>query len=390
MRRGGVERLYEEHERSAELDADRLRLLALGRFARVVDHLLLLDQLAHQFVGAPAQHPHLLLHDRVAVLLQKTRALVRDAIGKVHDDERRVARPGLLEIGVLFALFVHFIDPALVGAFGDAALFVQQVEHAQRLLDQVDTRLIVVVVDEGPVELLAHVLLLFQLENVLIELLLQLLVGVVDAELFETVDLERFEAVDVQDADEAVRVLRPLQSLVDQLHHHGEEQRIDVLGQRVPGVRCFRLRHGLAEHLLHADYLSIAQIFLHVRAGLSVQAHQRAEGLERRVLLLDAAPFALRLQKFDVSRVQHRRYDREKLFLHRFGKVEEIERFARLQEVAHVVDAGDEGAVALARVLELGLVPQLQVAHFGQFLRRGAQLVENVVVALLFRLEHHS
>ena len=37
-----------------------------------------------------------------------------------------------------------------------------------------------------------------------VELLLQLLVGVVDAELLEAVDLESLEAVDVQHADELV------------------------------------------------------------------------------------------------------------------------------------------------------------------------------------------
>lgn len=39
----------------------------------------------------------------------------------------------------------------------------------------------------------------------LIELLLQLFIGVVDAELLERVELEKFKAVNVQDTDEASR-----------------------------------------------------------------------------------------------------------------------------------------------------------------------------------------
>ena len=52
-----------------------------------------------------------------------------------------------------------------------------------------------------------HVFLLLQLEYVHVELLLQLLVGVVDAELLERVDLEGFKTVDVQHSDELMDFL---------------------------------------------------------------------------------------------------------------------------------------------------------------------------------------
>lgn len=42
---------------------------------------------------------------------------------------------------------------------------------------------------------------LFKLKNVLVEVILKLLVGVVNAELFEAVGLEVFEAKDVEHAD---------------------------------------------------------------------------------------------------------------------------------------------------------------------------------------------
>ena len=52
---------------------------------------------------------------------------------------------------------------------------------------QIDTRFVVGVVDVLPADLLPHVLLLFQLEYVLVEIELKRLVGVVDTQLFETV-----------------------------------------------------------------------------------------------------------------------------------------------------------------------------------------------------------
>jgi hypothetical protein len=52
--------------------------------------------------------------------------------------------------------------------------------------------------------------LLFQLEHVLVELLLELLVRIVDAELLKAVDLEELKPVDVQDTYEPLQRLRRL------------------------------------------------------------------------------------------------------------------------------------------------------------------------------------
>ena len=47
-----------------------------------------------------------------------------------------------------------------------------------------------------------NIFLLLQFENVKIELLLELFVGVIDTELLEGVDFERLKAVNVENADE--------------------------------------------------------------------------------------------------------------------------------------------------------------------------------------------
>ena len=78
---------------------------------------------------------------------------------------------------------------------GEAALLIQEVQDAQGLLlDQIQHILVVHECDVGPVDLLALVLGLLHLEHVLIEVLLQLLIGQVDAELLEIVLLERLKA----------------------------------------------------------------------------------------------------------------------------------------------------------------------------------------------------
>lgn len=75
--------------------------------------------------------------------------------------------------GVVYSVCVCRCVCVGVGAtvgVAHAALLVEQVENARLALfalDQVDTRLVVVEVDERPRDLLLHVLLLLQLEHVL-------------------------------------------------------------------------------------------------------------------------------------------------------------------------------------------------------------------------------
>ncbi len=57
------------------------------------------------------------------------------------------------------------------------------------LLHQINTLLVIYKGNTLPIDLLLFVFLLFQFEDVMVEMLLQLLIGKVDTELFKTVDL---------------------------------------------------------------------------------------------------------------------------------------------------------------------------------------------------------
>ncbi len=124
------------------------------------------------------------------------------------------------------------------------------ISPTQLALDELNTRLVVIELNEGPPDLLAHVLLLLQLEHMLAELLLQLLVGVVDAELLEAVLAERLEAVDVEHAYEGGGLHGALQTLVDLRHDPVEDRGVHVLGERVPGEQRLAQWQRGVDHFL--------------------------------------------------------------------------------------------------------------------------------------------
>ena len=72
-----------------------------------------------------------------------------------------------------------------------------------------------------------------------------------------------------------------------------------------------------------------------------------------------------------------------------FRESEQVQRFDRFLEIGQIVDAGDDGAVALTRVMKLFLVAQFQVAHRRQA-GSSTQLIEDVVVSFAGRLEHDA
>jgi len=71
------------------------------------------------------------------------------------------------------------------------------------ILNHIDRVLVVLEGDARPLDTLCLVLLLLQREHMLIELLLQLFVGVVNAELFERILSEHLEAEDIEQTNES-------------------------------------------------------------------------------------------------------------------------------------------------------------------------------------------
>ena len=145
--------------------------------------------------------------ERVGVLRNEELRVVRHEAGVVRDRERR-ARPlraplGHRERRGLLLLVLQFLDVRLCIAFLQPRLLVEQGEDADVFrLEELEHGGVVGEVDALPRHALGLVLELLLAEDVCVELLLELLVGEVDAELLERVRLEVLEAEDVEDADE--------------------------------------------------------------------------------------------------------------------------------------------------------------------------------------------
>ena len=92
-----------------------------------------------------------------------------------------------------------------------------------------------------------------------VELLLQLLVGIVDTELLEGVDLKSLKAVDVQHPNELVHLEIGLQCLVDVEDNPVKQVGVNALHKSVSGLECLRGVHGLGVGLPHCDDLPAAE-----------------------------------------------------------------------------------------------------------------------------------
>ena len=78
---------------------------------------------------------------------------------------------------------------------------------------------------------------MLQLEDVLVEFLLKLLVGVVDTELLKAVLGEVFKSVNIKNANEALHLCDDFgrsKEAVHRFHEPVKEGRVNVLGHRVP------------------------------------------------------------------------------------------------------------------------------------------------------------
>jgi hypothetical protein len=212
----GLLHVFDERaELLLELLADRLLLgtaLVASFSSGAIQVLALLngvcvsDQLAgsslEKRLGSQGDLVLVLLHEvGLGRVLNETREVpdAKDCLGflDVGGMEPGVVRHSLVLFGNV--LLVHAVCPVPVASLGETALVV---EHGQDphlgSLDGIETILIVWKFDEGPLDRLGLVLGLLELEYELVELLLEGLVGIVDAELLERIDSKAFEPENVQ------------------------------------------------------------------------------------------------------------------------------------------------------------------------------------------------
>jgi hypothetical protein len=188
--------------------------------------------------------------ERILVLIDPALGIVSDTSSIVDNLEGGLGETRLAVLGVSLAkLVVALLEEALVTRLS-VARFIKESEDSRGLagLDQVNGGLRVhTKIDEGPVDLLTDVFLLFEFEHVIVKELLELLVGVVNAQLLEGVELEDFESSDIKNSDEG-SAASTSNHLVNFLDNPQEQTTVEGLGKGLPRVVGLCDVHGSLHH----------------------------------------------------------------------------------------------------------------------------------------------
>merc|ERR1712142_1442788 len=196
--------------------------------------ILLSEDKGDDCVAGGSHHADDSLVDGILVLEEPAGDVVSDGTGVVVDLEvsfglALLGGLGLTEGLVLAQMLAHhLLQVGLVSGLGDDTLFLQHGQDTHLLLDQLDgDDQVHTKIDEGPLDTFSLVLFLLLDEHVVVEELLETLVGVVDQKLLQHVELENLETSDVQDTDEVLPGIGGVQRVVDKgddpVKHTGEE-----------------------------------------------------------------------------------------------------------------------------------------------------------------------
>merc|ERR1712045_621903 len=203
---------------------------------------------------------------RILVLVQPASQVVRHGGGVVDDGKVRIrVRPGvgLGEVGPFAQqVLVQLGTEGLVSGLGEERLLLEDGKEAHGLLEHVNAGLQVhAKVHVGPVKTLPDVFLLLEGEHVLVEELLELLVDVVDTDLFKAVVVEDLETSNI----EHTNVLHLLHGGVAEggvtlVYHKSEGSLIDGTGNTGHGVGSV-VTGGALLHPLSTDLqLGLAEV----------------------------------------------------------------------------------------------------------------------------------
>merc|ERR1712131_11169 len=196
--------------------------------------VLLSEDKGDDTVASSSHHANNGLVDGILVLEEPASDVVSDGTGVVVDLKVSLGLALLGGLGLAKGLVLaqvlahHLLQVGLVGGLGDDALFLKHGQDAHLLLNQLDSDdQVHTEVDESPLDTLSLVFFLLLDEHVVVEELLETLIGVVDQKLLQDVELEDLKAGDVQDTNEVLPGVRGVQGVVDKkddpIEHTGEE-----------------------------------------------------------------------------------------------------------------------------------------------------------------------
>uniref|UniRef100_A0A2M4DMR2 Uncharacterized protein n=1 Tax=Anopheles darlingi TaxID=43151 RepID=A0A2M4DMR2_ANODA len=322
---------------------------------------------------------------RILVLLKPSGDVVRHTTGVVTDGEVTglatwLRRARLLERSRLAQMVGHqLLSKGLIGGLREHRLFLKNRQDTHGLLNQINTRQqIHTEIDEGPVDTLPLVLLLLQHEHVVVEELLQLLVGEVNTQLLETVVVEDFETSNIQHTNELSTLLLGVQSLVTLLDQPFEDTIEDTLAEGTDRVGDLVLVLTLGDELVTDLNTWLQQILVQI-----VSDH--TEQLGHTVTILGTVGFSLLfatlLLELHATHVHDSGSDLVDVVLLLLSETQNVEGFIGQQTFLTVIDVGN-GDFTLGNAVVIVDVVR-QEAHFFQSLDGARhELVEDVVRAL--------
>merc|ERR1719383_219102 len=363
-----------------------------GRTLLLLSGVLLLEDDVDDDVGGFLHHGDDGLIDGILVLEEPASDVVADDSGIVAQLEvsfglALLCRLWLAEFVVLAQVLAHeLLQVGFVGSLGDDALFLQHGEDAHLLLDQLDGgQQVHAEVDEGPLDTLSLVLFLLLDEHVVVEELLETLVGVVDQKLLEGVELENLETGDIQHTNEGLSWIGRVQRVVDKTHDPIKETSVQRLGSSGDGESDLVLVLSLFDVVL-------ADLQLGLHEGVDEEVGIGADQLSRFRHFLHAVRLSLLLTTLlfplGISEVAEGDGGFVKTLFVVLRETENIKSLIgglHLLFVIHASDGehtlGDEEVISRVGVLA-------QEAHVVVGRVVGAhELVEDVVVTLNFQLE---
>ena len=168
-------------------------------------------------------------------------------------------------LGLSKMLIMQLVLESCVRSLGEHALLFKDGEDAHWLLNKLNAGSQVhTEVNELPDNALFLVLLLLQDKHVVVEELLQFLIGEVDAELLQAVEIKDLKSSDIQHSNEELSWLLCVQHLIDTDDHPQEHFLIDRLAQSHDRIVDLWDSLTFGHHLISDLDSRVTQSFQHI------------------------------------------------------------------------------------------------------------------------------
>merc|ERR1719385_253679 len=344
------------------------------------------EALNHQRVGSILDHLNNGVIEGILVLLQPSSQIVRHSGGIVDNSKMRIRVRLRVWLGKVSPfskkISMKLGTEGFISSLGEERLFLKDGKKSHGLLKHVNTFLkIHTKVNIGPVKTFLDIFLLLKGEHVLVEELLQLLIDIVDTDLFKAIVVKDLKAGNIQDTN-VLDFLhgRVNKGLITLIHNNSEGTLIDGTSNTSNRVGGSSTGRTLLDPLSTDLQLGLAEVGDH---PLTVNASKSGNLLGINIILDFSLLFLANWDKVlgHVTHVHHASSVLEHIILLSLSETKDIKGFIGKVHVFLVINGGDSE-------LALGDIPVVQDVIGKQTLllkvrnRVRHQVIEGVVASL--------